>query len=86
MTDAELLAKVRQAAAALLRAHAVVIARRAAVPADETMAISARVALAMVEQWEWHQGVVGMDSRFRAPAHAASAARILSALRAAVGE
>lgn len=93
MTDAEVLAKVRQAAEACL--HTPTMGGEV-----RPVAISARVALAMVEQYEedkaqqaifearadeertdmgaWYGGA--------AKAYQHAAARIMSALRAAVGE
>ena len=104
LSDAEVLAKVRQAAEACARDYS-------ARPTDPA-AICARVALAMVEQVEWHRAeeegctmtaaqhmsearkVFGAAARSTyaeryscmAGAHSESASRILSALRAAVGE
>lgn len=109
MTDAEVLAKVRQDADRLLRSH-ILYANNTDTHAR--LCQTARVALAMVEQWEKSQadaatcqsaadnhlayttGLYGgmapspYADRYRsiADTHRGHASRILSALRAAVGE
>lgn len=89
MTDAELAAKVRAAA------------ESAASSPMNSEAIAGRVALAMVEQWEWHRDereaclsatrdtVTNVDLRLACQAaaatHLAAMDRIAAALRKAVG-
>lgn len=95
MTDDQVLAKVRAAAERLDAAFG------KGTPTFQFTHISARAALAMVEQWEshvraalWHDGLEANGGSFgqrciesgKASAHRESASRIMSALRRAVGE